>query len=210
VHAARHRIGTQQENVVMHSTRFLAPVLLLTSMTAPAMADTAREAFWSNLSSLCGKAFAGALTRLDAEMDAQMSAAKLVIHVTYCSDTEIHIPFHVGEDRSRTWVVTRTDDGFRLKHDHRHEDGREDDVTWYGGHSTDPGRPYRQTFPADAYSRALFLSRELDVSIGNYWNLEVRPGEVFAYELVRSGRFLRAEFDLTETIAAPPPAWGHE
>jgi hypothetical protein len=195
---------------VIHSLGRLAALLLLAPLTAPALADASRDAFWSNLSSLCGNAFAGVLTEFDAETDAQMSTARLVMHVSYCADTEIHIPFHVGEDRSRTWVVTRTADGFRLKHDHRHEDGTEDDVTWYGGQSTDPGRAYRQTFPVDAYSRSLFLSRDLDVSITNYWNLEVRPGRVFAYELVRSGRYLRAEFDLTRAIAAPPPAWGHD
>jgi hypothetical protein len=203
-------LGTRRESVVTYSLIRLAATLLLASMAAPAMADTSREAFWSNLSSLCGKAFAGALTQFDAELDAQMSKAPLVMHVSYCSDTEIHISFHVGEDRSRTWVVTRTADGFRLKHDHRHEDGSEDDVTWYGGHSSDPGRAHRQTFPVDAYSRSLFLSRGLDVSVTNYWNLEVRTGEVFAYELVRPSRYLRAEFDLTKAIAAPPPAWGHE
>jgi hypothetical protein len=202
--------GTGGENLVTQSLGRLAALLLLTSMTAPAMADLSREAFWSNLSNLCGKAFAGALTQFDAEEDAQMAAARLVMHVSYCSNTEIRIPFHVGEDRSRTWVVTRTGEGFRLKHDHRHEDGSEDDVTWYGGHSTDPGRAHRQTFPVDAYSRSLFLSRNLDVSTTNHWNLEVRPGQVFAYELVRAGRYLRAEFDLTKAIDPPPPAWGHQ
>lgn len=202
-------LKTCRQSLVMHSLRHLA-LVLLAPIIAPAMADDSREAFWSDLSSLCGKAFAGALTQFDPELDAQMSGAPLAMHVNYCSDDEIHIPFHVGEDRSRTWVLTRTADGFRLKHDHRHEDGSEDDVTWYGGHSTDPGRAYRQTFPVDAYSRSLFLSRDLDVSITNYWNLEVRPGRVFVYELVRSGRYLRAEFDLTKTIAAPPAAWGHE
>ena len=48
------------------------------------------------------------------------------MHVRECSEDAIRIPFHVGEDRSRTWVVTRTANGLRLKHDHRHEDGSEE------------------------------------------------------------------------------------
>jgi hypothetical protein len=187
-----------------------AVLLLVAPICASVAADAPHETFWGNLTSLCGKAFGGQLTRFDAELDGRMAAEPLVMHVSYCADAEIHIPFHVGDDRSRTWIVTRSADGLRLKHDHRHEDGSEDDVTWYGGHSTDPGRAFRQTFPVDAYSRALFLSRDLDVSVTNYWNLEVRPGQVFAYELVRSGRHLRADFDLTKPVAAPPPAWGHE
>ena len=30
------------------------------------------------------------------------------MHVRDCSERELRIPFHVGDDRSRTWVVTRT------------------------------------------------------------------------------------------------------
>src|SRR3712207_8407608 len=44
---------------------------------------------------------------------------RLVMHVRDCSPNEVRIPFHVGEDRSRTWIVTRTAAGLRLKHDHR-------------------------------------------------------------------------------------------
>ena len=33
------------------------------------------------------------------------------MHVRSCTPTEIRVPFHVGEDRSRTWVITRTDGG---------------------------------------------------------------------------------------------------
>ena len=57
-----------------------------------------------------------------------------------CDLAEIRIPFHVGEDRSRTWVMTPTSVGLRLKHDHRHEDGSEDEVTQYGGDTRGTGR----------------------------------------------------------------------
>ena len=54
-----------------------------------------------------------------------MMGQRLVMHVRDCSADEVRIPFWVGEDHSRTWVVTRTETGLRLKHDHRHEDGSE-------------------------------------------------------------------------------------
>ena len=68
-----------------------------------------------------------------SEADSAFRRNTSVMHVRQCSDREIRIPFHVGENRSRTWVVTRTPQGLRLKHDHRHEDGTEDRVTQYGG-----------------------------------------------------------------------------
>jgi len=55
------------------------------------------------------------------------------MEVRSCTEEEIRIPFHVGEDRSRTWVLSRSDSGFRLVHDHRHEDGSADAITGYGG-----------------------------------------------------------------------------
>mgnify|MGYP002652099858 CR=1 FL=1 len=65
--------------------------------------------------------------------DADWRSETLVMHIRECSETEIRIPIHVGENRSRTWVATRQGEGLRLKHDHRHEDGSEDVLTQYGG-----------------------------------------------------------------------------
>jgi len=169
-----------------------------------------RDVWWENLTALCGQAFAGEMTGFARPADDGWLGQRVVMHVRKCSDDEIRIPLHVGENRSRTWVITRTDAGFRLKHDHRHEDGSEDAVTWYGGHSTDPGRAMRQTFPVDAYSKALFLANGLDASTANFWSMEVHVGDTFTYELVRPGRHFRAEFDLTAPVEPPPAPWGHE
>lgn len=185
---------------------WLAP---LAGIAQPVDGDP-RDAWWENLAVLCGKAFAGEMTGFARPADDGWLDKRVVMHVRECSETEIRIPLHVGENRSRTWVVTRTEDGFRLKHDHRHEDGSEDAVTWYGGQTTDPGRAMRQTFPVDDYSKALFLANGLEASIANFWSMEVHPGEKFAYELVRPGRNFRAEFDLDEPVEAPPAPWGHE
>ena len=135
-----------------------------------------------------------------------MAGKRLVMHVRECGASTIRVPFHVGDDRSRTWVVSRTAGGLRLKHDHRHPDGGEDVLTQYGG---DSGRvtPARAEFPADAFSQELFGAKGNPASIANMWAMEVEPAR-FAYELRRPGRHFRAEFDLTRPVAAPPPPWG--
>lgn len=132
------------------------------------------------------------------------------MHVRQCSEREVRIPFHVGEDRSRTWVVSRTASGLRLKHDHRHRDGSSDALTMYGGDSRAPGTAERQEFPADVESIALFTTQGRAVSNANVWAMEISDRH-FAYELRRpSGpgqRFFRVEFDL-RPVTPPPPPWG--
>ena len=139
--------------------------------------------------------------------DASFADKRLVMHVRDCSRDTIRIPFHVGEDRSRTWVVTRSASGLRLKHDHRHQDGSEDAQTQYGGDTLTPGTATRQSFPADAYSRDLFIRGNIPQSATNVWAMEVTP-VIFAYELRRPSRFFRVDFDLTRPVPAPPPPWG--
>ena len=93
---------------------------------------------FARLSALCGKAFEGRIVSPPVAADASFAGKRLVMHVRECTADTIRIPFHVGDDRSRTWVVTRTATGLRLKHDHRHRDGSEDKVTQYGGDSITP------------------------------------------------------------------------
>ena len=116
-----------------------------------AVQATPAHAFFAGLSALCGKAYAGRVV-VDTPTPAKdpFAGKPLVMHVRECSADVIRIPFHVGDDRSRTWVVTRTASALRLKHDHRHQDGSEDAVTQYGGDSVDAGTAQRQAFPADA------------------------------------------------------------
>ncbi len=129
------------------------------------------------------------------------------MHVRECDGETVRVPFHVGDDRSRTWVFTRTPAGLRLKHDHRHADGSEDAVTQYGGDTAAPGTPTRQEFPADAFTATL-----LPAASTNTWTVEVVPGETFVYALRRenSDRRFRIAFDLTRPVAAPPAPWGFE
>lgn len=157
------------------------------------------DAFISQLKTLCGRSFEGRVVSTDAA-DADFRSKRLVMTVASCAADEVRIPFAVGEDRSRTWVVTRISQGLRLKHDHRHADGTPDELTNYGGDSAEPGTAVRQEFPADAESKALFTRTGRSVSNANVWAIEVKPGETFAYELRRPERFFRVEFDLTKPV----------
>jgi hypothetical protein len=185
---------------------FLLPAAVAGCATS-ADVGAPRERFFDALASLCGRAFEGQIASPAVEADSAFAGKRLVMHVRACTSDEIRIPFQVGEDRSRTWVVTRTGSGLRLKHDHRHADGSEDKLTQYGGDSLAAGTRARQEFPADDFSKALFVRESIPASTANVWAVEVE-GQVFAYELRRPGRFFRVEFDLTRPVAVPPPPWG--
>lgn len=186
-----------------------APVDRVPGATGAAPADV----FLSRVARYCGQAFEGRVVANEprpVRPDA-FEGRRLVMHVRDCDDParELRIPFHVGDDRSRTWVLTRTRNGLRLKHDHRHADGSPDAVTMYGGETADAGTAGRQAFPVDAGSVALFRKEGLDASVRNVWAVEIAPSERFVYELGRpDGRLFRVEFDLAVPVAPPPAPWG--
>lgn len=194
--------------------------LLAGCATTSVAPDTPQDRFFAALASHCGKAFAGAMVSNDA-LDADMRGAAMVMHVRTCSDSQIAVPFHVRKangswDRSRTWLISRTAEGpnagLRLKHDHRHEDGKPDAVTFYGGDTAAAGTARAQDFPVDAESIALFRATDRPASVTNVWRVEVdpagAPGAAYAYQLSRANRLFRVEFDLTSPVAPPPAPWG--
>lgn len=196
----------------MRNTALAAPLAFVLASCATAPDDAASapaDRFMAGLNALCGNAYEGRVVTTDAA-DRDFASSRLVMHVRDCAPDAVRIPFHVGENRSRTWVITRTASGVRLKHDHRHEDGSEDALTQYGGDSAAPGTATRQEFPADQFSRDMFVAQDIAVSATNVWAVEIVPSRLFAYELRRPNRFLRVEFDLTRPVAAPPPPWGAE
>ncbi|MBW8310588.1 MAG: hypothetical protein K0M64_01015 [Rhizobium sp.] len=184
------------------------------SDTAPVATATApADAFLARIAQHCGQAFAGrVLVDEPAQPGDNAFAGKaLVMHVRDCAPGELRIPFHVGDDHSRTWVLSRTGAGLRLKHDHRHADGSPEPATMYGGDTLDPGTPTRQTFPVDAESVAMFGREGLKASVSNTWAMEIEPGQRFLYELSRpGGRLFQVEFDLSQPVDLPPPPWGSE
>ncbi len=168
-----------------------------------ASTSTTSLAFLENLRAHCGKAYEGQLVNPQAS-DTAMQGKRLVMHVRGCGDT-VRVPFHVGDDRSRTWVFTRTaNGGVQLKHDHRHADGSEDRVTQYGGMARPTGTAARMEFAADAHTATL-----IPAARSNVWTVEVSATQ-FSYQLRREGsdRRFRVYFDLTKPVTPPPAPWG--
>lgn len=189
-----------------HISAGLVPLALIACSGAGTGEADAPPVLFQRLSALCGQAFEGRVVSEDPR-DADWASQRLVMHVRECSDEEIRIPLHVGEDRSRTWVITLTRTGLRLKHDHRHEDGSEDVLTQYGGDASPLATADRVEFPADAYSRALFEREGIPASMDNVWSIEL-TGTSFTYALDRPDRHFAAQFDLTEPVETPPAPWG--
>lgn len=168
-------------------------------VAAPAAAEAPADVFLARLNALCGQRFTGRLVSTDAA-DADFAGKALVMHVRDCSPADVRIPFAVGDDASRTWVISRSETGLRLKHDHRHADGTEDVLSQYGGDTASEGTATRQEFHADAFSKDLFQRKGNPASVTNVWAVEVSDTR-FAYELRRAERFFRVEFDLTKPVA---------
>lgn len=163
------------------------------------------EEFYNNLKKLEGKAFEGTVTQGAREGDA-FSGKRLVMHVLPVEENRICIPFFVGEDRSRTWILTFSKDNILLKHDHRHQDGTSDKVTMYGGFTSNTGTANMQMFPADQFTRDL-----IDYAAFNVWWITVDDSQ-YTYNLQRIGsqRVFTVTFDLTKPVQTPPAAWGWE
>jgi hypothetical protein len=168
------------------------------------------SAFLARIAAHCGQSFAGKIIRNVPPVENDPFAGKpLVMHIRDCDEAALKIPFHVGDDHSRTWILRRVGDQLELKHDHRHADGSPDVLTFYGGMSANPGSAQRQSFPVDQESKTLFERQQLTASLENTWAMEIEPGERFLYELSRpSGRLFQVEFDLRQPVATPPAAWG--
>lgn len=98
------------------------------------------------------------------------------ITVKVVSENEIHVPFKVGEDRSRTWILTRSKAGVQLKHDHRHPDGSPDELTNYGGLDTQQQLGTLLVFPADEETAQM-----LPEASTNVWTFRLTPDKSQLY-----------------------------
>lgn len=183
----------------------VAAIALSACASLPAGRAPQQDAFMANLNALCGQRFVGRVVSTDAA-DAEFARSRLIMHVRDCSADEVRIPFHVGDDASRTWVIRRNSNGgLTLKHDHRDPQGNPDGLHWYGGDTVSVGTAERQEFLVDQESIDLFNAGNASVSTTNVWAVEVHPGAVFAYELRRANRHFRVEFDLTDPLIQGRP-----
>jgi hypothetical protein len=164
------------------SLLFLPTFALMSNAPATTVNEGSRKAFFKTLQRYCGTTFEGT-TQFPQDPEHPMVGKRLVAHVLKCGEEEIRIPFYVGTDSSRTWIITLSDSGLLLKHDHRHPDGTPDSLTMYGGWASESGTPYRQYFAADAYTADL-----LPAAATNVWMLEIdeEKGEL-VYALERHG-----------------------
>jgi hypothetical protein len=145
--------------------------------------NTAQLEFFDSLTSLCGERYEGAMT-FPAEGLDSFTGKRLVADVASCSKTEIRIPFHAGEDKSRTWIVSKTNQGLQLKHDHRHEDGTPDDVNMYGGLATNSGSKFSQSFAADTHTQTI-----IPAASTNVWTMTLNSDDnSFTYHLTRHNK----------------------
>jgi hypothetical protein len=154
------------------------------------------QEFFDNLSELCNQSFRG--TQIYRSHHAPgWAAQELVMHVEVCEQDHIYIPFHIGEDRSRTWIFVIEDGRLRFRHDHSHEDGTPEDETLYGGYADDSGTAFVQHFPADDYTAKVIEGGE-----GNIWTVSISENfSIFSYRLERDGeKRLRVDFDLTRPL----------
>lgn len=148
-----------------------------------ATAGDTRSQFFAALKNICGQRFEGQMS-YPSDPAHDFAGKHLVAQVANCSDTEVRVPFQVGQDRSRTWVFTNNAAGLELKHDHRHADGTPDEVTMYGGMANAAGSALSQSFMADDYTGKLIKG-----AATNVWTVSLSPdGKQLTYHLERDAK----------------------
>ncbi len=153
--------------------------------------------FFEHFKQFEGKKFAGKETFIAENVDS-WADLELEMYVREYNDTIIYIPFRVGDNTSRTWMmILEENNRLRFRHDHRHEDGTPEDLNLYGGYATDNGTSYKQVFPADEFTCQM-LERICD----NEWTAEFSEDlSKFYYSLRKKGELIiTVEFDLTNPI----------
>jgi hypothetical protein len=167
----------------------------------------AQEAFWARLQTHCGEAYPGVVADATPYYRPGVEGRAAVIHFFSCEAGRIHVPFHLEDNRSRNWILTRDSGVLRLKHDHRDPDGTEEEVSQYGGDAHGSGLPTRQIFYADSFTAALLPDRA-----DNFWFLDFVDDETLEYGVhwPKLGHSVRFTFDLSQPVPAPPAPWGYE
>ena len=155
-----------------------------------------QQMFLKNLASLCGKSFGGVEAYVMKGRESWANK-KFVIHVTLCDSNEVHIPFHLDDDHSRTWKFIMEEEGLRFRHDHRHPDGTPELQNLYGGYADDNGTALKQFFPADKYTE-----ETLGDGIIRKWNVILSDDlSLLSYQLYYSSELVfQADFDLTKPL----------
>lgn len=160
------------------------------------------KVFLEKFKSLEGKYFEGKIIAGGKEGDG-FTGQKLIMKVMQYEEREVKIPFFVGENKSRTWILSYSNQVLTLKHDHRHEDGSPDAITFYGGTAANEGASDIQMFPADQETCQL-----IDYACQNVWWITIDE-MTYTYNLRRIGsdRVFTVSFDLTNPIESTMMPW---
>jgi hypothetical protein len=158
---------------------------------------SSQQEFYNHFKRLEGKKFAGKETYISDTANS-WSKLELEMYIREFTDTVIYVPFRVGNNTSRTWMIILEEGSIlRFRHDHRHEDGTPEDLNLYGGYATKDGTQFKQVFPADDFTCQM-LERICD----NEWTAEFSKDlSKFYYSLRKKGKLIiTVEFDLTTPI----------
>ena len=164
-----------------------------------------QRAFFNNLKKHAGKAYQGTVTA-GAKKDDSFSTERLVMHVRSCEENQIRIPLSVGEDKSRTWILTLEGGRMLLKHDHRLPDGSEDKTTMYGGWTSNTGNSNMQIFPADQHT----CDVKKDWGHNTWWITVDETSLTYNLRRLGTPRIFTITFDLTKEVETPSAPWGWE
>lgn len=184
--------------------RLLPIFLLLFPVLAFSQGTAGVQKFFDHVKAHCGKSYEGYITEITGIED--FLNKQLIMHVRHCHGDSILIAFHVGENRSRTWILILDKDRMVLKHDHRRIDGTPERISHYGGRSTNEGNDSIQFFPAD---QETFLM--VNFAATNVWWITIDE-TFFSYNLRRMGtdRAFSVRFDLRQPVDTPTTPWGWE
>jgi hypothetical protein len=141
----------------------------------------AQRAFFENMRAMCGQTFGGRTVHAEAH-DRTFEPARLFFVVEECSEDELRIPFIVGDDDSRTWILEMGDEGLTFRHEHLRPDGTPHEVSGFGGHATRDGTATFQSFPD------FWMTEETPAAERRVWRLAIdREHDLFVYYLDRGG-----------------------
>jgi hypothetical protein len=169
-------------NQFRHQILTFVVLAVLAGCAAPSEQSAVKPqvAFFNTMTEHCGSTYLGVPVYPD-DPEHAFYGQELEMHVASCTDSEIRIPFRVGDNTSRTWVLTLSDEGLLFKHDHRHDDGTPEDLTNYGGWMRATGSAFTAEFPADAETAEM-----LPEAVTNVWTMTFDPdNKQFIYYLER-------------------------
>ena len=160
----------------------LLNIFLISTLVASCGHKTTPD-FFNTFSQYCGQNFEGKTVFPD-DPGHDFAGKKLIMNVAECTDKEIRVPFQVGKNTSRTWVITRTNKGLLLKHDHRHDDGTPDELTMYGGYEDKLSTVLKVNFAADEATAIMLPEAKTNV-----WTLSFdEQKNQFIYSLSRHNK----------------------